>query len=628
MVIRFTSKNPFDILQCLPRQSIRHFHLLFPTFLVLQAVVNTLYTHHLVPQFVAIVFLCDVAPFSPRDFIHPDSLTGALTAFLGAPFATPTPSFGSFLSRCVLAILLYQLLHPSAASKRSPIATIGPIYIAWVPVGLLRTLIAFIFTRSVGWAYPTLFRHWALCETSEGFGTGVVIWIYLQILSRKVEATEAIGGNVLKTAIHFLLHLDENPPLRDGIFPLGLLTVTLAALEGKPWTYACALLSAGLLRLLAVFISLDNRDRLPSSSNPSSLTISSFFHETFLPALRLTAIPLLAIYIPYTLQGLLPFPPVITPLPPPPRASAEQRNLLEIVMLSYPRPGDLAVAEDIITTTIGSYKPLLHPRNTEGQVALSVFTHAPYHPAFDHVRDQETNKDIAFYADRDGHSLDDYDVGQYLHLAEAFKWVASDRRERSWKRPEWVMVVEDDFPFCADGTEILKRAMWLLELGRKQASETLGELEVGTRAAFIGTGGSGLIFHHTLLPMLEHILRTHALPFRPGKSPFPPFATRRPADVVMQDCLLGIDSLCARRLQPLRSLRLDSGAPVSVKEDLEKILRQSDSDVTMFIPSRLVMDHIGGLVSTTVGKKGNTDKWRCGWRHAFHGRRGVGVLVV
>ncbi|KAL0067982.1 hypothetical protein AAF712_004885 [Marasmius tenuissimus] len=298
-------------------------------------------------------------------------------------------------------------------------------------------------------------------------------------------------------------------------------------------------------------------------------------------------------------------------------------------MLSYPRPGNVLLAEEIITASIDSYKPLLNPGYTEGTIVLSVFTHASNHAAFQRAREKENDPHIQFYVDQDYHSMDDYDLGQYLHLAEAFKWIAAGHREGSWKHAEWIMIVEDDFPLCENGADILKRTMWLLELGRKQALEASGEVEVevGTRSAFIGTGGSGLIFHHTLLPMLEHILRTHALPFRPGKTPFPPFAIRRPADVVMQDCLLGLDPMCSRELYPLRSLQTNT-LPDSVKKDLKNINRQSDDDVTMFIPSRLVMDHIGGMVSTTVGKKGNTDKWRCGWRHAFHGKRGVGVLVV
>ncbi|KAK1224960.1 hypothetical protein PQX77_012109 [Marasmius sp. AFHP31] len=627
MVVRFTPKSIFDISQGFANQPFLQLCIVVPSFLILQVVVKTLSTVRLIPGFIATAFLCDVVPFSARDLTHSASLADASTALFGAPVAPPT-SVGSFLSRIIQATVLFHFLQPSTP-RSSPKRTICCLYLAWIPVGLLRTLIGFIFTRSVGWAYPSLFRHWALYEMSEGLGAGLVVCVFLRILSSPSEATptkSVLDG--FKSTFHVLLHLHENHPIDKSLSALSLLTMTLAVLEEEPWTYACALLIAGLLRLLAVFRSPNDQERLPSPLNRPTLTLSSFLRGTFIPTLCYTFLPLLGIYILTSFWGSLPLPTENTALPPSPsRVSNEQRNLLEVVMLSYPRPGNVSLAEEIITTSINSYKPLLDPGYAEGTIVLSVFTHASSHLAFQRAREKETDPHIQFYIDQDYHSIDDYDLGQYLHLAEAFKWIAAGRREGSWKHAEWIMIVEDDFPLCQNGADILKRTMWLLELGKKQALKASSEAEVGTRSAFIGTGGSGLIFHHTLLPMLEHILRTHALPFRPGKTPFPPFAIRRPADVVMQDCLLGLDPLCSRELYPLRILQTNT-LPDSVKEDLENINRQSDGDVTMFIPSKLVMDHIGGMVSTTFGKKGNTDKWRCGWRHAFHGKRDVGVLVV
>lgn len=90
-------------------------------------------------------------------------------------------------------------------------------------------------------------------------------------------------------------------------------------------------------------------------------------------------------------------------------------------------------------------------------------------------------------------------------------------------------------------------------------------------------------------------MRTHA----EIVTKIPPDVVRRPPDVVLQDCLLGKDPLCPRR----------------------------PDGVNLVITSRLVIDHIGGMASTTKDKPGNTDKWRCGWRHAFHGKPEVEVVV-
>ncbi|KAF9261554.1 hypothetical protein L218DRAFT_1078572 [Marasmius fiardii PR-910] len=647
MVTRFTFKSSLDIFQGFSRQSFFHLCSIFPIFLALQAVVNVFYTHHLFPAFIARVLLCDVSPFSPRDLSYPASLTDAVTKFLGTPFAPPEPFVGPVLSRLLQAVIFHLILRPS--SECSPFGSLLSVYLCWIPAGLMRTLISFVFTRSLGWAYPSLFRHWAMYETSEGFGAGLVVWFYLRMFFGEGEASEAnINTGTLKGAVYVLLHLHETSPFHETLIPMGLRFILISTIfEGKPWTYACALLSAGLLWLILVLIpSTKEQDRLPPQASRPPVTISSFFLRTFLPAFRLTVITLLMIYLFYFVQPFLSLgtSTSYTPIPPP---SNDQTNLLEIVVLSYPRPGNLTVAEEIIATTMESFYPLLtfNHRDTrnEGDIVLSVFTHAPDHLAFEYVKSRTLDKSVLFYLDEDDHSPDEYDIGQYLHLAEAFRWVASDPKSesrRGRRRPEWIMIVEDDFPLCGKGVDVLKRTLWLLEMDRKQSSE----YQTGTKAAFIGTGGSGLIFHRTLLSTLEHVLRTHAITFRDGKSPFPPSPDLRPPDVVMQDCLLGSDPLCARYTKPIRTLRpytesprtprkytkppLTPSTPEAVKEDLNNILRQSDPDVMMFIPSSLVMDHIGGMVSTTVGKRGNTDKWRCGWRHAFHGKRDVGVLVV
>ena len=132
---------------------------------------------------------------------------------------------------------------------------------------------------------------------------------------------------------------------------------------------------------------------------------------------------------------------------------------------------------------------------------------------------------------------------------------------------------------------------------------------VGVIAGYSSCFDSGLILHHTLLPILATTLRLHAL----TGSPFPAFAVRRPADVIIQDCILGVDPLCP-------------GAPLST--DRADGIWIAGRQPTVVITSRLVMDHIGGHASTAKGRMYDADKWRCGWRHPFHGRSEVIVVPV
>ncbi|KAJ7760672.1 hypothetical protein DFH07DRAFT_740727 [Mycena maculata] len=152
------------------------------------------------------------------------------------------------------------------------------------------------------------------------------------------------------------------------------------------------------------------------------------------------------------------------------------------------------------------------------------------------------------------------------------------------------MLLEDDFPLCsARGRDYLARVMQELERGR--SPEYLER-----RGAFVGTGGSGLIFHCSVLSIVYTVLKLHAN----TQSALPVDVLRRPADLVMQDCLLGIDPLCPR---------LSPGG-------------------NLVITSRLIIDHIGAVSSTTPGRLYGQDQWRCGWRHPFHGRDEVDVVVV
>ncbi|KAH7911266.1 hypothetical protein BJ138DRAFT_1006954 [Hygrophoropsis aurantiaca] len=153
------------------------------------------------------------------------------------------------------------------------------------------------------------------------------------------------------------------------------------------------------------------------------------------------------------------------------------------------------------------------------------------------------------------------------------------------------MLVEDDFPVCGSwGWEGIVGVLSELEKGRFSATK------LRRYGGFVGTGGSGLIIHHTLLPVLTFIMRAHA----DVKSPLPPAVPRRPADIIIQDCLLGTDLLCPSH---------------------------SEGN-NLVITSKLIMDHIGGGASTAVGRTYDANKWRCGWRHPFHGRPEVEVVPV
>ena len=138
---------------------------------------------------------------------------------------------------------------------------------------------------------------------------------------------------------------------------------------------------------------------------------------------------------------------------------------MDIVILSHPRPIPLDTFSTMLSTTLLSF--LQHSR---ADTTLSVFTHSKDHPAFESLALQFPS--IKFYVDRDEHPGDA--DGQYLHLAEAFRWAYETHKG------EWLLLVEDDFSVCPGEWPVIETVLHDLERDRKRGV---------IRSGFIGTGG-------------------------------------------------------------------------------------------------------------------------------------------
>lgn len=457
-----------------------------------------------------------------------------LLPFITAFWASPTHTLGH-LSRFLQAAVV--ACFPQAL----PIH----IFAFWVVIALARTLSGFLLCRSVGWTYPWLFSHWALYETSSGIGPALAVYLItydtwpwtnsrLQKYRSDTMKLLAIIGSCL----------------------------TLCWLDSAPWTYAMASIASVVLWPV-------------QATNTSSPQYHSY-HPVAQDTRRLrtviqTAVLFLLLILPmHAILATMVSSKISLHMPTSPQGT---QPFLEILILSYPRPNDTASPDSLLSQTISSYLPYI-----DSNTVLSVFTHSTAHVSFTHAKEHFAQTSITFYTDTDVH-MDSYS-GQHLHVAEAFRWAS----EKGPSQAEWVMLVEDDFPVCG-------------EWGWRGILGVMNELQrAGKFGGFVGTGGSGLIIHHSLLPILTYIMRVHAL----QHSPLPPSVQRRPADIIIQDCLWGTDLLC----------------PYNSKEP------------SLVISSRLVMDHIGGSASTIKGRVYPADRWRCGWRHPFHGFERVDVVPV
>jgi hypothetical protein len=412
-----------------------------------------------------------IPPFTPRQLIYSKH---NFIPFLLAPWAWPR-SPGTVISGIIQTGLLYHL--PGTLSS------VGWCYVLWIIIGLARTLSGFLLTRSVGWAHPSLFHHYALYETTGGLGPALVAYLYMTAGAVRTEWIIAqFGGKYA---------LED----RTTFVAIGLCAI-LCWLDGAPWTYAMAMIC---VLGLSVVWNITSRVTRSPSHHPMDLyhhpdSEKAQLHPPLLrTVIRTTMFSLLVISLPRLLFILfhststhyLTMP--HTPHPPSP--------LLDILILSHPRPGDVKISSvssgtepsSILHTTISSYLPFLPSSNNHTRI--SVFTHTHTHPSFTHARDwfspsspsssRHTNVPIEFYVDEDTHT--DAKIGQYLHLAEALRWASEGRTHEA---AEWVLLVEDDFALCGQwGWEGVVGVMRELEGGRRN-KEVLDRL-----GGFVGTGG-------------------------------------------------------------------------------------------------------------------------------------------
>lgn len=371
------------------------------------------------------------AQFTPRQLIYAKDFLPLITAF----WASPTH-------------ILAQLSRFLQAGVVACFPRVLAVYMFafWVVIALARTLSGFLLCRSVGWAYPRLFNHWALYEASSGIGPALAVYLmmYGWPFHQKYRS-DTMESLVIIVACLSLYWLDD-----------------------APWTYAMASITSVALWLVQATNTSYLRHR---SHNPMARALDA----RRLRAVLQTAM-LLLLLIPGHVALAKMFSNKTLQMPTTPHGT---EPFLEILILSYPRPGDTASLDTLLSQTIFSYLPY-----ADSDMAISVFTHATEHVSFTHAKEHFSKTPITFYTDMDIHA-DSY-PSQHLHVAEAFRW-ASEKPSPA----EWVMLVEDDFPLCG-------------EWGWQGILAVMSKLQHdGKYGGFVGTGGRFVSHTHMNILCLD-----------------------------------------------------------------------------------------------------------------------------
>jgi hypothetical protein len=240
---------------------------------------------------------------------------------------------------------------------------------------------------------------------------------------------------------------------------------------------------------------------------------------------------------------------------------SDKPYFLSLIIFSAPRRGN----PDLLIRTINSFlEPLPdEPSNDRtdfyARMRIVVYTHFSNHTVYDRARHEvgDTPKGRRYikWEREEGNERK-----QALHMSRALELVNADAKTAS----AYVTLIEDDFPLCGkDAWQMFLRVLW-------EANTHLPH----RCGAFVGTGGTGIILHHSMIETAAKLLVN-------------PDYERTPPDVLLQDCLKGDIPLC------------------------------SYCKKTMIISRVLLMRHIGFNTSTSDYRSYTEEMYQCGWRHPF-----------
>lgn len=438
-----------------------------------------------------------VPPISPATLVYAPQ-DSALPLLL-SPFLVPTCR--AFFAR--LLQILWLCSHLSAATVSSSGTAAQPRQLLQTYGSLLavRSLLGFVFTRSVGWKYPTLLAPYSLYEPIYGIGPLVV-----DVLLFGPSTTMISGGQFFgKVTAH------ENLARFASL-------ATFAMVDGMPWTYACAAVLAGLSRLVdalwsrfcatstvaeyaPLYVDDEHDTMLPLPSpyfRPSSDASRS--HPST-PKSRIVMLALIAAATSWV-SGSIPY--YLHPSSRPLLAAqgTTPSPSVHVLMLTYPRDKD--PASDYMMDSIESYLSGWAAAGLSANTTLTVYAHAGpdgRHCAWGRA---QTFFDATAAQRAPGprldfvmHPLGAAPPSHYAHLADALRYAYGAAHE-------WTMVVEDDFALCgawgARGVaRVLSELGSTLVEGAKPEPVFPGVVDEGWdadvqkparwRGAFVGTGG-------------------------------------------------------------------------------------------------------------------------------------------
>ncbi|KAF8968441.1 hypothetical protein BGZ46_010851 [Entomortierella lignicola] len=243
--------------------------------------------------------------------------------------------------------------------------------------------------------------------------------------------------------------------------------------------------------------------------------------------------------------------------------------LFTFILMTAPRRNGVTYIKETLTSYLDNF-PDENVDPLYSRIQIIVYTHFTDFEGYDEAKAYfntipKARKHVKWIREQGS------EQNQRKHLVSAIRKVGTS------EDTVYLGIMEDDFPFCADGWQQMLNTIY-------KANEKVPD----HCGAFITTGGSGLIFKRSVALTASFILEDDVLAHERGEIASPP-------DVSLQNCMLGKHDYC------------------------------TSCAGTMVTSKTLLQGHLG-YNSSTSGEGYHRNQFQCGWRHPFNGSPAVYTL--
>ncbi|GAA5814265.1 hypothetical protein MFLAVUS_007759 [Mucor flavus] len=402
----------------------------------------------------------------------------------------------------ILGLFEESLAHMLGGTRRF----IGLLSFMFFVVSALRLLLGFIFSKSTGWAFPSLFFSNSMHECSQGlapflFGLLVVqslsiddkyILIYGQEESQKIT--------VRKLTLQFIMCL-VNYTTRNILWwsISGLLTGFLATIIFQTLLACEKREDATKVKDLNEFITLEHYRRTPLWR-----LIWSAIKKGFIVVILIFPV-LMACNSYYTREFIVTSAELNT--------VSQDKYLFTMVFMTAPRRGDPAYLSRTIESYLENWPEYPAADSPYSRMQAIVYTHFTNHTQFElaqhHFSNTVKGQRYLKWIHNDGNEWN-----QRLHVSKALDFVTANYQST------YYALMEDDFPVC--GNKEWHEIENVIYKAQKNVPSHCG--------VFVGTGGSGLFLRPDLARLASQLLLQYV---------------DTPPDIIIQKCLMGLLPECA-----------------------------------------------------------------------------------